>query len=67
MIAITNTIHLVIKAQEGCPFENWIDETVGPRREKFLKRYFRRYAQSINCDLHYLGNHIYEVKPKTNA
>jgi hypothetical protein len=64
MITTTDKIHLIIKAQEGCAFENWVDEIVGPRREKFLRKYYRRYAQSIDCDLHYLGNHVYEVKSK---
>ena len=60
-------VHLVIKAQKDCPFDNWIDEIVGVRREVFLRRYFRKYATSINCDLVHLGNHIYEIQPKAGA
>lgn len=67
MIATNDKVRLVIKAQEGCPFENWVDEFVGPRQEKFLRRYYRRYAQSVDCDLDYLGNHVYQVKPKVKA
>ena len=67
MTTKTQKIHLTIKAQEGCPFDNWIDETVGVRQEKFLRIYFRKYATSINCDLVHLGNNVYKIQPKAGA
>ncbi len=60
-------IHLVIKAQEGLPFENWVDEWVGTRREKFLRKYYKRYAQSVDCYLVRISEDIYQIQPKEGA
>jgi len=67
MITKTDKIHLVIKAQAGLAFENWFDEEVGVRQAKFTRRYFSRYAASVNCYLVHLGNNVYEIQPKVGA
>ena len=60
----TNQIHLIIKAQEGLGIECWVDESVSIRQAKFLRRYYSRYAKSIDCYLAPLGNNVYQVQSR---
>jgi len=63
----SSKIHLIIKAQEGAPIENWVNEVVGVRQAKFLRRYYSRYAKSIDCYLAPLGDNVYQVQTREVA